>query len=400
MHAPLPDLPDLAQQTEATGMSRGLICLLAAATGLSVGTQYYNQPLLGLIAGGLGVGTNVSLVAIATQVGYALGLLLLVPLGDKIDRRRLILLQCVGLTVALLAASLAPGLYSLALASTLIGVFATIAQQVIPLASELSTAHNRERNLASITGALLVGVLLARVVSGFVGAWFSWRAMFLVGAVLCLMMLAGLAAKLPPGQTQSRASYLSLLASLFEVVRDHAELRHATLVQSLVFFSFSAFWTILALLLQGPGFELSSATAGLFGVMALGGVILAPLGLRLFSQYAAHVGVGLVAVSFVVMMMFVNLLGLSVGVVLMTTGLQMSLIYNQSRILALAGTARGRFNTIFMASQFAFGAAGSAASSLGWTSGGWTVVMAMAAIAGATAWLVQLTRHPRLEPQA
>ncbi|CAD0262036.1 MFS transporter [Pseudomonas veronii] len=391
---------ELKQETEGAGMSRGLVLLLAAATGLSVGTQYYNQPLLGLIADGFGIGTKVSLVAIATQIGYALGLVLLVPLGDKIDRRRLILIQCIGLTVATLCASAAPELYSLAMASIMIGVFATIAQHIIPLASELSPPSSRERVLASITSALLVGVLLARVISGFVGAYFSWRAMFLLGAVLSLMMLAGLAAKLPTSQPQSRASYIELLVSLFGVVRDGAELRQAALVQSLVFFGFSAFWTILTLLLQGPGFGLNSGTAGLFGVVALGGVMLAPLGLRLAGQYAGHVGIGLVVASFVVMIAFVNLVGLSVGAILMTTGLQMSLIYNQSRILALAGTARGRFNTIFMASQFAFGAIGSAAGSIGWQSGGWTAVMAMALIASAAALLVQFTHHSKVGARA
>jgi predicted MFS family arabinose efflux permease len=385
---------------EVAGMSRGLIMLLAAATGLSVGTQYYNQPLLGLIADSLGIGTDVSLVAIATQVGYALGLILLVPLGDRIDRRRLILIQCLGLTVATLCASAAPELYSLSLASIMIGVFATIAQQVIPLASELSPASSRERVLASITSALLVGVLLARVISGFVGAYLGWRAMFIVGTVLSLMMLAGLAAKLPHSQPQSRASYIELLVSLYGVVRDGAELRRATLVQSLVFFGFSAFWTILTLLLQGPEFGMSSGTAGLFGVVALGGVMLAPTGLRVAGQYAGHVGIGLVVTSFVVMTAFVNLIGLCIGAVLMTTGLQMSLIYNQSRILALAGTARGRFNTIFMASQFAFGAIGSAVGSFAWQSGGWTAVMTLAAIASAAALLLQFTHHSKARTRA
>ncbi len=315
---------ELKQETEGAGMSRGLVLLLAAATGLSVGTQYYNQPLLGLIADGFGIGTKVSLVAIATQIGYALGLVLLVPLGDKIDRRRLILIQCIGLTVATLCASAAPELYSLAMASIMIRGVRDDCPAHHPARIRTIPPSSRERVLASITSALLVGVLLARVISGFVGAYFSWRAMFLLGAVLSLMMLAGLAAKLPTSQPQSRASYIELLVSLFGVVRDGAELRQAALVQSLVFFGFSAFWTILTLLLQGPGFGLNSGTAGLFGVVALGGVMLAPLGLRLAGQYAGHVGIGLVVASFVVMIAFVNLVGLSVGAILMTTGLQMS----------------------------------------------------------------------------
>ncbi|MYN27899.1 MFS transporter [Duganella levis] len=378
-------------KTGSTGISPGLAFLLAAATGLSVGTQYYNQPLLGLIADDFSIGADVSLIPIATQVGYALGLLLLVPLGDRVDRRPLILLQCLGLTIASLCASVAPGLYSLALASILIGVFATIAQQIIPLASELSPPLRRERILATITSALLVGVLLARVVSGFIGAWYSWRAMFLVGALLSLTMMASLWARLPHSQPQSRAPYPQLLASLYQVVRDVAALRNAAMVQSLIFFGFSAFWTILTLLLQGPRFGLSSGSAGLFGVVALLGVVLAPLGLRLAGRRAGLAGIGLVCISFMVMIPLVNLAGLSLGAVLMTTGLQMSLVYNQSRILAIAGTARGRFNTVFMASQFACGAAGSAAASMAWGKGGWSAVMAMALAASAAALFLQLT---------
>jgi predicted MFS family arabinose efflux permease len=386
---------EMKQQSTSADMSRSLILLLAAATALSVGTQYYNQPLLGLIAADFGVGTDVSLIAIATQVGYALGLILLVPLGDSVDRRLLILLQCVGLIVATLAASAAPELYSLALASVLIGVFATIAQQIIPLASQLSSTGSRERNLGAITSALLVGVLLARVLSGFVGAYLSWRAMFLVGAVLSLLMLLGLAAKLPPSTPQSRVSYIDLLISLGTAVRSVAQLRHAAVVQSLVFFGFSAFWTILTLLLKGPDFGLSSDVAGLFGVVALVGVMLAPPGLKWSGQYAGHVGVGLVMASFFLMTTFASLVTLSVGAILMTMGLQMSLIYNQSRILALAGTARGRFNTIFMASQFAMGAVGSAAGSIAWAHGGWTAVMAMAGIISAVALFLQVVNHSR-----
>ncbi|HDR9482947.1 TPA: MFS transporter [Burkholderia aenigmatica] len=380
--------------------SFGLVLLLSAATGLAVGSQYYNQPLLGLIANDFGVGANASLIATTTQIGYALGLILLVPLGDSADRRLLILLQCLGLALAMGCASVAPGLYSLAMISVLIGVFATIAQQIIPLAAELASPRSRERILATVTSALLVGVLLARTISGLVGAWFGWRAMFIVGAVIAVLMLVCLATGLPSRRPESRESYLALLASLFIVARDHAVLRKATLTQSLLFFGFSAFWTILALLLQGPSFGLSSGAAGMYGLLALAGVVIAPLGIRIAGKNsplgAIRLGSITVAVSFLLMIPMVSLVGLGIGTVLMVTGVQMSLISNQSIIFAIAGSARGRFNTVFMASQFAFGAVGSGAANIAWKTGGWTALMTMSAIAAGLAIFLQFKRKQEL----
>ncbi|HDR9760827.1 TPA: MFS transporter [Burkholderia cepacia ATCC 25416] len=394
---PSPPAPPI-QSTNSGTPSRGLVLLLSAATALAVGSQYYNQPLLGLIADDFGVGADASLVATTTQVGYALGLILLVPLGDRVDRRRLILLQCLGLALAMGCASVAPGLHSLALISVLIGMFATIAQQIIPFAAELAPPSSRERVLAIITSALLVGVLLARTISGFVGAWFGWRSMFMVGAAISVLMLLCLAVRLPRSRPESCESYIDLLASLFILVRDQPVLRKATLTQSLIFFGFSAFWTILALLLQGPHFGLSSGVAGMFGMLALAGVALAPLGVRVAGKHGAQgairLGVVLVAASFFLMMPLVSLIGLGIGTILMITGLQISLISNQSIILSIAGSARGRFNTVFMASQFAFGAAGSAAASVAWKTGGWTAVMAMAAMTAALAIFLQIARPP------
>lgn len=384
--------------SSSTEPSPSLVLLLAVATSLAVGSQYYNQPLLGLIAHEFQAGAHASLVATATQIGYAVGLVLLVPLGDRMDRKRLILLQCVGLTAALSAASLAPGLYSLATASVLIGLFATIGQQIIPFAAELSSPKSRSRILTVITSALLVGVLLARTLSGFIGAWAGWRTMFMAGAAISIVMAFFLALRLPRSHPHSREPYLGLLRSLFTLYRRHAVLRQATLTQSFNFFGFSAFWTFLTLLLQGPEFELSSSAAGMFGLVALAGVAAAPLIMRFTrkqgAQHAVRLGTTLMAASFLIMMAFVSLGGLSVGTVLMITGLQMAQISNQTVILESAGAARGRFNTVFMASQFAFGAAGSASASLAWETGGWLAVLALASITSLLALCLQIKRYP------
>jgi MFS family permease len=202
-----------------------------------------------------------------------------------------------------------------------------------------------------------------------------------------------LAARLPQSRPASSEPYVNLLLSLFVLLRDQRELRNASLAQSLIFFGFSAFWTILTLLLQEPKFHLSSSAAGMFGVFALAGVVLAPYGVRMADDRAGLIGTGLVTASFILMIPLVNLVGLVIGSILMITGLQISLISHQSRILAAAGSARGRYNTVFMASQFTFGAAGSSAASLAWNAGGWTAVMAMAAAAAVAALLLQIGRH-------
>jgi len=290
----------------------------------------------------------------------------------------------------MVAAALAPGLSTLALASVTIGVFATIAQQLIPFAAELAPASTRERVLGAITSGLLIGVLLARTLSGVVGAWLGWRAMFALGATIAMLMLAGLAVQLPRSRPESSEPYGQLLVSLLRSVRDAPLLRRAALTQSLLFFGFSAFWTILALLLQGPDFKLGSDVAGLFGILALLGAVIAPPVVRMAGKRAVPLGVVLVALSFIVMTLLVNLLGVGIGVVLMITGLQIALISNQSKVFAAAGAARGRFNTVFMAAQFTFGAVGSAAASAAWDVGGWIAVMAMAAVSAALALFVQL----------
>ncbi|MGQ7243170.1 MFS transporter [Salinicola sp. V024] len=379
--------------THSQTPQRGLVFLMAMATGLAVASQYYNQPLLGLIARDFDVDVGVSLVATATQIGYAIGLILLVPLGDRLDRRWLILLQSIGLTLAMMAMAITQSLISLALVSITVGVFATMAQQIIPFAAELASPSSRERVLSIITSGLLVGVLLSRTISGVVGESFGWRAMFMLGAIMAAGMTVVLAARLPSSVPETQESYGQLLLSLSHSFRTSPALRRATIIQSLLFLGFSAFWTILALFLQTPRFQLGASVAGAYGILALVGVPLAPYGIRIFGRHhlgnAVRVGVLLITASFFVMAFVANLAGLAVGVVLMITGLQIALIANQTLVFNAAGSARGRFNTVFMAGQFTLGAVGSAAASWAWSVGGWSAVMALAAICAVMALIYQ-----------
>jgi predicted MFS family arabinose efflux permease len=394
---PAPQEGDPEPVESRASFDRSLLFIMAAATGLAVASQYYNQPLLGLIAEDLQAGTGSSIVATLTQIGYAIGLVLLVPLGDRLNRRWVILTQCLGLMLAMIASALSPSLSTLAVSAVFVGIFATIAQQIIPFAAELAPEPQREQSLSLISSGLLAGVLLARTLSGLVGTYFGWRAVFFFGAALIVAMTVGLASRLPDSKPQTRDRYDQLLLSLWTSLKSSAVLRQATLSQSLLFFGFSAFWTILVLLLRDAPFELGADVAGSFGILALIVVPVIPFAIRTISRgiprRAVFVGILLVAASFVVMACFTTLAGIAVGVLLMTAGLQMALIANQSLIFAAAGNARGRFNTVFMAGQFSFGALGSATAGWAWSVSGWPAVMALALVSAVLSLAVQIVRR-------
>lgn len=360
-------------------LTPALTLLLAAATGVAVANIYYAQPMLGLIAGGFGAsGAAAATVATVTQLGYALGLVLLVPLGDAVDRRRLILWQSAGLVAALAAAAAAPSLSALVAASAAIGVASTIAQQIVPFVAELAGPERRGRAVGLVMSGLLTGILLARTLSGAVGSWAGWRVMFLVGAVIAALMGAVLGRALPSSRPRTRVRYGALLLSLASLVRDHPPLLRAGLIQGALFAGFSAFWSTLALRLEGPPFHRGAAVAGLFGVVGLAGVLVAPLAGRVSDRRGPRpvVGAGLAVVllAFAVLASSSAIPGMVLGVVLLDGGIQLSMIANQSIVFALSDAARSRINTVFVTVLFLGGALGSAGGSLAWHLGGWPAV--------------------------
>lgn len=375
-------------------LTRPLTVVLAVAAGVSVANIYYNQPMLGLMVGDFGGDGHVRLVPAATQLGYALGLLLLVPLGDSLDRRRLIIGQTVILIAAAAAAAAAPSVAILLLASLVIGAMATIAQQIIPLAAEMAPEESRGRVVGTVMSGLLAGILLARTVSGAVGAYFEWRAMFVVGAVIAALMGVLLFFTLPRRPPEQHHSYLALLLSLGELTRRQPALRRSMMIQGALFACFSIFWTTLALLLQGPPYHMGADIAGLFGIIGLTGVVMAPVAGRLSDKRGPHGiiggGIALVLASFIVFALFPTLAGLALGVILLDTGVQMSMIANQSIIFGLVPSARNRINTIYMTGMFLTGAAGSAAATIAWTKLGWPGVCGLGIAVGLAGMLVQL----------
>lgn len=355
-----------------------LIYLLALAAGLAVANLYYNQPVLGLIANELDGGDYVGLVATITQMGYTLGLLLLVPLCDTLNRKKLIMAMCGLLVVSAAAAALAPGMAVLMMASAGMGVAATITQMVVPLAADLANEGQRGKAVGIAFSGVLCGILLARVISGAVGQWFGWRDAFWLACALALLLSGLLAWRLPKMPRKSHLPYGQLLVSMLHLLRDHRALRYAAMIQACVFGAFCTFWSVLALYLQSPTYGLGPSVAGSFGLVGLVGVLAAQAGGRLTDRFGVRCGVligSLASVAAFVIMSFNGMAALVVGVIVLDFGVSIAQVSNQSLILGLSESARGRVNTIYMTVIFLGGSLGSAVASQAWAACRWQGVM-------------------------
>ena len=361
------------------GLGRETTLVLATACGVAVANLYYNQPLLADLERSFpGQKGLVDFVPTATQLGYATGIFLLVPLGDLMDRRKLILLQVAGLAFALLGAALAPTAGTLLLTSWLVGIAATLAQQILPLAAELALPDKRGATIGVVMSGLLCGILLARTVAGLVGHLYGWRAVFLLAIGLAILTGALLAAVLPSTARKVAVPYPALLRSLGTIFRDTYELRRATALQMALFASFSVVWTILALRLEQPPYGMGANIAGLFGLVGGAGVLMAPLAGKVADRRGPHlaitIGVVAMLLSWLAFGIWDSIVGLVIGVLLIDVGTQCSMVSNQSVIYAVNPEARSRINTIFVGGIFIGGSLGSAGATLCWNHGGWLAV--------------------------
>lgn len=353
---------------------------MAVATGLIVANLYYCQPLIILIADEFNIPhADAGTIAYLTQAGYAIGLFFMVPLGDKLERKKQILYTTFASVIALIIAATAQSYLILEIASLLIGITSIVPQLILPLAASLSAPENRGKVVGTIMSGLLVGILLSRTLSGFIGEVLGWRAMFWIAAGLCMLLFFIIKKQFPYNKPVFKGSYGKLIGSLFTLIKEQPLLREATLINVFSFAQFGAFWTTMVLLLSTEPFNFNSATIGLFGIVGASGVLAAPLVGKLGDKGSSRVAVGygcaLIALSFIVFYFSAaSVVGLVIGIVLIDIGLQGVHISNQTRVYSIMPEARNRMNTVFMSFSFLGTAAGSAFGLFLWQFGGWHAV--------------------------
>jgi predicted MFS family arabinose efflux permease len=383
-----------ATERNVARLSFGLIVAMAIACGVAVANIYYNQPMLGAIKRDFPNSVWAGFVPTATQIGYGLGLFLLVPLGDLMDRRRLFVGQFLLLGAASLCASFAPSVVALVLTSLVVGICATVAQQIIPFAASLATPERRGGVIGTVMAGLLCGILLSRLLAGFVATYAGWREMFRLGLPMAIAGAAAMAIVLPRNYPHTGMSYIAALKSLIHLWASEPVLRRASLMQAAVFGSFSVFWTILALHLEEPEFHLGADAAGLFGALGAIGVLAAPLAGRLAdrrgSELVLCLGAALMVASWLLFGFWDSLSGLIIGVIVLDLGTQSTVVSNQHLIYALRPEARNRLNTVFMTVMFTGGAFGSIGATLAWETGGWLPVCAFGALLALAALIIQM----------
>jgi predicted MFS family arabinose efflux permease len=379
-----------------TGLSRPCVLLLAFTCGAAVANLYYAQPLLHTIARALSVSNkSAGLLVTVSQAGYVVGLALLVPLGDLLERRRLIGVTLVVSAAGLGLAAAAPGFALFALAIGLLGVTAVVAQIIVAMSSSLAAENDRGRVVGTVMSGLLIGILVARTISGLVAEVMGWRAVFVIAALAMLLLAAVLSFTLPRVPPTERLSYPRLLRSTLDLVLREPLLRQRMLIGATAFGCFSVLWTSIAFLLAGPPFHYGNATIGMFGLAGLAGALAAPVAGRLSDR-----GHGRLAMTAAILVLLLSwgvlalgedsVVALICGIVLLDLGAQAMHISNQSAIYTLHGQARSRLTTAYMVAYFMGGVALSAATSALYAGGGWPAVCALGAgtaAVGLVAWL-------------
>ncbi|MFO0929684.1 MAG: MFS transporter [Gemmataceae bacterium] len=380
---PKPSPIPLPRTDVAPPLSHRTVWVLAVGCGLAVANLYFAQPLLAELAEAFDVPAGrMGLAATLAQVGYGLGLLFFVPLGDAVERRGLIVAMLLAVAAALVAVAASPGFAWFAAGSLAVGLTTIAPQLIVPLAATLARPGERGRVVGMVMSGLLVGVLASRTFSGFVAARLGWRAVYLIAAGMSVTLAAVLRWLLPRSEPEGhRPPYLQLLTSLGELLRTEPVLRQGCLFGAMSFGAMSAFWNTIAFFLAGPPYHYGTDRVGLFALVGVAGAAAASVSGRLADRvnprWIIGGGLTLMLASYALFWAAGDQLGwLLVGVVTVDLGAQAVHIANQTRIYALRPEVRNRLNTAYMVCFFAGGATGSAAGAFGWGRWGWSGVCA------------------------
>jgi predicted MFS family arabinose efflux permease len=390
-------------------MTPGLVALFAVACGISAANLYYAQPLLPRISHDLHVGSGrAALVITAAQIGYGIGLALIVPLGDILIRRRLVPFILVIAAAALLAASAAPNVTVLIVAVTVAGLCSVAAQILVPFAASLANDQQRGRVVGTVMSGLLLGILLARTFSGLIAEAAGWRVVYVVAGGVVLALAAILRLRLPGEHRRPSMVYSELLGSVVHLMRSEPVLRLRSAIGGLAFATFNVIWTSLAFLLVSAPYHYGQAVIGLFGLLGAAGALAASFSGRLADRGLERwvTGGSLVVTLGSMALLAVGahqLWALMAGIVIGDLGIQAVHIQNQQLIFAIEPSARSRLNTGYMVTYFIGGAIGSATTGLAYAARGWSGVIALGLFysgAGLALWAVSEVVRRRGEPVA
>ena len=398
---PAPD-PDSAPALKPA-LSRPLTLLLSLACGVAVANIYFPQAISPLIATSLNTSkSSAALVTTCSQFGYAAGIFLLVPLGDRLRHRRLVTTLLLLTAVALVLAGTAATLPVLAVASTLIGLTTVVPQILIPMAAGLAEPERRGEVTGTLLSGLIGGILLARTFSGTLGQWLGWRAPYLLAAAAVLALALAMAAFLPTTTPSTAERYPKLLAAAVRLMRTEPLLRRSCQYQVLVFAAFSAAWTALALHVTGPEYRLGTPAVGVLALVGAGSMLATPRAGRATDRWGPDAVnlrclLGVLAAAAVLLLGalggVLGLAGLAVGMLALDVAMQSGQVANQARIFALRPRERARLNTAYMTCAFLGGSAGSWLGVRAYSSFGWQGVCGIVAVLGGLALALCLARR-------
>jgi predicted MFS family arabinose efflux permease len=387
---------------ENKGIPIKMVVMLSIIAGFMVANIYYNQPLLEVIARELRVTSIESnLLAVFTQVGYAFGLLLIIPMGDLYNRRKLTL-ACIIISLLMTAImSVTYSIYIMWIASFFIGISSIVPQIFMPIAGQFSEPENKSRNMGYILTGLLVGILASRVLGGLIGKVFGWRMIYEINIIIMVLCAFSIWKLFPNMKRNFTGNYAELMCSVFHIFKTHPRIRLNSIRAGLAFGSMLSIWSCMAFHLSGAPFYAGSDMVGMLGLCGVAGAVasmnigkyVSRVGIRRFSLNGASLQV----VAWLIALLFSRTYGgLIFAVVLVDIGLQCQQLSNQSGCIQELPSAASRVNTIFMTTYFVYGAMGTFVSSLGWNLFGWAGVCMVGAFFACGSILISLREKSRL----